>query len=478
MKRVVLVCVLWLGVGCQSIHQSVPGADFEPTSQWPLDSQVKWLNAESKQALIHRDHNALIQTADHYAYPYHDIIRVHAYHALQDVSREIDALERLLASGYLHKKDVLIILARHDRGILQAHQQYPLVQLAYINKCSAHYEVDLRQACMDGNYHACVPSTIHPPKKIVLLLPLKGQLASSGRAFRQGFMSSMMLDDPMHRTVETLDTSTLTMDAIAQKITALQPDWIVGPMERTMVPAFIKKKLPYPTLLLTDCDQVSMGHVYCFSIAAATEVPAMVSRLHASGVKKIWLMNDSGAWHQQWGSAFEKAWQRYGTLQVSTVEDSYKWKKTLQALHPEDVLGYQAIILNMPASKIQVIKGTIDYNWMLQIPVMAPSHVGEQVKRLHVGYCDAPWVMAPEKDRLPESFKSLLPTLPRDMLQHQKRFVAWGVDAYTILRTGEGGRLALSATLPVDGVLGGLYLHHHKLIRMLQCAEVQDVHVR
>jgi len=469
-------------IGCQTRTTPTTSYSFEASSVWPLDSHVLWMDAQSHTALEHKDWGSFIQHASSYRFPYKDIMLVHAYHNMRDIPQELTAMYHLVEGGWMRTRDAIVMLSRHSTDTLSQHVHEPWVQIAYINRMYAPsaWGSAMQNACQDGNTLACQMHTDHKLQRIALLLPMKGQLADSAKAFRQGFMAAVMRDNDSPVDVETLDTSSDTIDVIVQKIHAYKPDWIVGPMEKKVIKSLMQKKLSYPTMILGECES-SMSHVYCFPVAATGEVPLIVSRLQASGVESVWLVNDKGDWYQRWGTLFEETWRSRGQIQVDYVQDYAQWKKSMygakqdtegQRFNSHAVVAqkrpHQAIILNMPVQKIKEVKGSIDYNWLNDAAIMAPSLGGKTLSMMRVGYCDSPLMVGATNGRLPRAWLDLVPTLSSGSLMQHKRFIAWGVDAYGYIRRGE--RVLNAPThMPYEGALGISYVHDHKIIRLLEC---------
>lgn len=464
----ILVC---LSVGCQNTHPLSSSDDY--ANVWPIDRQSLWLKEETRVALMAKDWDVFLVSAETYHSPYRELLQVEAYHAMRKLDLEADVLEHLAQSGWISKRDGMVVLSRHSAKSLQYHWSHPWVQIASINRhyFGASWQDAMNQACERGNADACVPSKTVSASKVVLLLPLSGQLAPSAKSFRQGFMTAMIHSGDGQISVETLDVSTMSDARIRQSLQDLKPDWVIGPMGRGKIADYIKMNLPYKTMILGDCDGSVRSGSYCFSLAATGEIPSMVARLQGMGVRQVFMLNGESSWHQHWGESFMRSWP--GNIKSYALSDQDVWVNSMMSdqTRREDSAGHEkavdAVIFNMSLSDMKST-AKVWKTYQLESRVMlAPSIGGPGMRGLGVSYFDSRLMLSQKDDYLAPSWLALSGYLS-EASGPGKRFSAWGEDAFSLLSSGRlQGSDKAYRDVPLECASGMVYVDHQSVVRML-----------
>lgn len=147
------------------------------------------------------------------------------------------------------------------------------------------------------------------PEKIALALPLKGPLATAGKAIRDGFLAAYYLDDSANRSktdIRILDTSTTPFRELYRQLSEQDIDLVVGPLEKEALAGLgSMNTLPIPALglnYLPPGAQAPDG-LYQFGLSAEDEARQIADRLVAEGLRQVLVLIPQG----EWGDRVEQA---------------------------------------------------------------------------------------------------------------------------------------------------------------------------
>ncbi|MFK8021101.1 MAG: penicillin-binding protein activator [Pseudomonadales bacterium] len=166
------------------------------------------------------------------------------------------------------------------------------------------------------------------PKRVTLLLPFSGKLASAGTAIRDGFLAAYYdarQAGGMH--VSMVDTAEFESFSEAYAA-ALQtsPDTIVGPLRKPELAALRHLATPEgPTILALNYDDEDTGsEFYQFGLAAGDEATQLATTLaQAEDGQRAMIIRPSGSWGERVAGAFKQPWLDSG----STILDEVSYSK-------------------------------------------------------------------------------------------------------------------------------------------------------
>jgi len=103
------------------------------------------------------------------------------------------------------------------------------------------------------------------PQQIALLLPLKGKLATAGRAIRDGFFAAYFEAYKKQQdtaTIRVYDTSAYDINSLYDQAVSEGAKLVIGPLSKANVADLeTRLQLPAPTLALNYLDKTSLGDI-------------------------------------------------------------------------------------------------------------------------------------------------------------------------------------------------------------------------
>ena len=322
------------------------------------------------------------------------------------------------------------------------------------------------------------------PKHVALFLPLTGNLASSGKAVREGFMAAYYqtlqrgYDVPTISIIDTEASGNIELaygDAIA-----LEAEWVIGPLDKKRVNQLAKlESVPLPTLALNYSDQIAVGEqpddFYQFGLAAEDEARLIAERAFQIGYRRVLALSPDNDWGKRIYAAFEQRWLDLGGAVAEqrfykqkkdynpeikallNVDDSQQRYKTIRRLMRESVEfeprrrqdADWVFLVALPKQGRQ-IRPMFDFNFAGDLPVFSTSQIfsGKQNRKKDndlngIQFTDLPWLLESSE-------------LKTDVEKNQKRakgnyarLYAMGVDAFRLYP-----RLKQLAALPHSKIFG------------------------
>ncbi|WPO99188.1 penicillin-binding protein activator [Pseudomonas sp. HR96] len=322
-----------------------------------------------------------------------------------------------------------------------------------------------------------------PLSKIVLLLPQEGQLASVGRALRDGFMAADFQAQQAGvktPTIEVVDSSRLTsLDDFYRQAQAAGAQLVVGPLEKPLVKQLAgRAQLPINTLALnySDTNQAGPPQLFQFGLAAEDEAREVSRRARADGRHSAVALVPKGEWGDRVLAAFRQDWEANGgtLLGAERVDQPVALAQQIERLfqvrgqangslqsgqaQPSRRQDVDFIFLAATPQQAQQIKPTLNYQYAGDVPVYATSHVysasGDQAQYNDMNgiqFCETPWLL--------DTTGALHQQVTRQWPQAASslgRLYAMGVDAFALT-----SRLQQLKALPdnrIPGASGSLGL--------------------
>ena len=261
--------------------------------------------------------------------------------------------------------------------------------------------------------------TSQPLTKIALLLPQQGQLASVGKALRDGFMAAYYQAQQAGQkppVVEVFDSSRVTsMDDFYRQAQAAGAQLVVGPLEKPLVKQLAgRPQLPITTLALnySDGTQANPPQLFQFGLAAEDEAREVSRRARADGLHRAVALVPRGEWGDRVLAAFRQDFEANGgqllgsqrvdqpvalAQQIGDLMQARQGGNGSNGSRRQDV---DFIFLASTPQLAQQIKPTLNFQYAGDVPVHATSNVysasGDQAQYNDmngVRFCETPWLL-------------------------------------------------------------------------------------
>jgi outer membrane PBP1 activator LpoA protein len=303
------------------------------------------------------------------------------------------------------------------------------------------------------------------PESIALALPLKGPLASAGKAIRDGFLAAYYLDESADRSktdIRIIDTSEKPFKDLYEELSKQNIDLIVGPLEKESLTALSSMNtLPTPALGLNylPAESKAPAGLYQFGLSAEDEARQIADRLAAENIRDVLILIPQGEWGNRVESALLQRMRDNGIIALD-IQRFFK-EDNLRAI-TADLLGIsvsrdraiqvertigmnvefeprrrqdaEAIIMVAEPTIARQFKPLFAYYFGGDLPVYSPSIAYEGTpdpsrdRDLNqVIFTDIPWVLGETTELRTQSSKYLQGT--RGQLG---RLFAMGADAWQL----------------------------------------------
>ena len=336
-----------------------------------------------------------------------------------------------------------------------------------------------------------------PPKHIVLLLPLQGNLSTSGQAVRDGFLSVYYSSRATNQaqTISFLDTTNQNITALYQHALTQNADAIVGPLTKEDVQQLVNAgKFPVPTIALNYTDSWFRSlptHFYEFGLSPLDEAKQLAEKAKASGHKRALLIAPNNEWGQRVAKTVIANWSSLGgtisdtlyfndqtdlsqsiasLLHVDPQTDADKMKKenNKNLLEQQRRQDFDVIFSLAPPENARQILPLLKYYYTGNIPVFSTSIIYSGVPAPQkdfdlngVIFCDTPWILQMANNAA--SAKDI----------RFNRLYAVGRDAY--LLSNQMTRLIQLPNFPIYGATGALTLtSKQQIYRRLAWTQIHD----
>ncbi|WP_277960860.1 penicillin-binding protein activator [Pseudomonas sp. RIT-To-2] len=261
--------------------------------------------------------------------------------------------------------------------------------------------------------------TSQPLTKIALLLPQQGQLASVGKALRDGFMAAYYQAQQAGQkppVVEVFDSSRVTsMDDFYRQAQAAGAQMVVGPLEKPLVKQLAgRPQLPLTTLALNYSDTAAANppQLFQFGLAAEDEAREVSRRARADGLHRAVALVPRGEWGDRVLAAFRQDFEANGgsllgsqrvdqpvalAQQIGDLMQAHQGANGSNGSRRQDV---DFIFLASTPQLAQQIKPTLNFQYAGDVPVYATSNVysasgdTSQYNDMNgVRFCETPWLL-------------------------------------------------------------------------------------
>ena len=335
------------------------------------------------------------------------------------------------------------------------------------------------------------------PKKIAILLPQTGPLASAGQAvlngllaahFEQGRESDLLIYDS-HQWSSAID--------LLDQAQTDGADFAVGPLDKGRVAELANARLPIPVLALnrltgTTNKQPKNGNLFFFSLAPEDEARQLARHSETMGFKNILLIAPDSDWGDRTTNAFRASLKNRDDIEILekrftsdqpyapfvrnilAVDESLARANELSSITgrkfeftPRRRQDIDMIGLLTNAAEAKQINPALAFYYADDLPVYATSLVNEddasKISNLDLNgirFCDMPWKLSPES----ALFNSLNKLIP-DANGSVGGLFALGLDAFNVIPRLR--QLREMADLPFYGYTGRLSMEQQVVVRQL-----------
>jgi outer membrane PBP1 activator LpoA protein len=308
------------------------------------------------------------------------------------------------------------------------------------------------------------------PHNIALLVPLSGNLANSGQAIQNGFLTAyyyMRQQGNTDAEVKIIDTAKGEITEIYQQAVKDGADFIVGPLTKENLKALsAKSSLPVVTLALNTVDNYQNNktkNLYQFGLSSQDEALQTAEKAWHDHPGRALIIVPNSPWGDNLLNMFKRRWESLGgsviaaleyndsnlmrqVQQVFNINLSQNTSKILQNnLHKKiNFINHRrqdidVILLAAFPSAARQIKPLLNFYYAGDIPIYATSALYNGIAQPNLDrdldgviFCDIPWVL-PNIINLSATLQSLnsqiIKTWPESYKANAKLY-ALGIDAW------------------------------------------------
>ncbi len=189
----------------------------------------------------------------------------------------------------------------------------------------------------------------YAPKKIALLLPLTGSIATQAQTIRNGFLANFDFNSEVEITV--IDTEANSLATIEQQLINQQVEFIVGPLKKETITEFQQSDVlaHIPTLYLNsiDLEQIEVNSQYYFSLAPEDEINQAVEYFMSKKIEYPALIYADNSLGRRLAQQFEQQWLFHTNKKIETIAFKNKSKLGIAVKNLLDVNFSEARVKEM-----------------------------------------------------------------------------------------------------------------------------------
>lgn len=357
---------------------------------------------------------------------------------------------------------------------------------------------------------------VPPPHHIVLMLPLKGPLASTSKFIRNGFLAAYYYAKATQPDVviKVVDTTNGNVADLYNQAVLLGANVVVGPLTKTEVEEIANmSNITVPIIALNTLDNYqsrSIANLYQFGLLPQDEAVTVANQMISNNLRRAAIIAPEGPWGEKIANAFREKFEQAGGQVVvvksfAVTEDLAQEVCQMVAQDPEKLcvrhrhkkresgVGAEEqqpmrrqdldsiFMVANPAQGRQIVP-LLKFYYAGDLPVYSISSIysGRPAPTLDqdlngVIFCDSRWIVRDPAALSVElsSMHKQFTELSGSVSANNSRLYALGIDAYNlsqslsnILASPEAGFAGATGTLILDG--------HNHFSRELIFAEFQN----
>lgn len=355
-----------------------------------------------------------------------------------------------------------------------------------------------------------VEGTMTTPHKIALLLPLKGSIAPTSQAIKNGFLAAYYQEREKGGglDVKIIDTSGANVTQLYQQAIAAGADMVVGPLTKPEVEQLSDLgSLPVPTIALNTLENYrrhTVTNLYQFGLSPQDEAEQTADRMHAAGLKNVAVIAPAGSWGEKIVENFRDKFEANGGKVIATMNYGARddltadvcrlvtadpetmcvrhlTKEQKQKIHITRRPDVDSFFLVVNPRQARQIVPLLKFYYAGGLPAFATSSIysGNPQPGLDqdingVYFCDVPWVLGDNAGLNSEQIavRNQLQTSGGDAFIGFTKLYALGVDAFNVATNLS--ELTAGSQNSLSGVTGKLYLDNsNHIYRQLVWARFQ-----
>lgn len=331
-----------------------------------------------------------------------------------------------------------------------------------------------------------LPAILKTPKKVVLLLPLRGPWKEIGEAVKTGFNTAneeagFPLEIAILETESKRSIRSLYLQAIKQKA-----DLIIGPLLKEEVKTlaqFSKMKTPVLTLNYLDSTVEPPANFYQFGLSPQDEAKQAIIHAKQASHKAALVIAPDTPWGKEITQTFIKEWEAVGGTLVdqlnytpSFASLSNQIQNFLQFQPPQQRrTDFDVIFLAATPELARQINPLLAFYFASNVPIYSTAAVydSEVLPYLNrdldpIIFCDAPWQLGIYN--IKPHIKKKIAQRQSTSFQQYARYYALGVDAFQLAMQLD--KLDSNEITVIQGPSGTLFLNQDRyILRQLPCAK-------
>lgn len=309
------------------------------------------------------------------------------------------------------------------------------------------------------------------PKKVALLLPLKGRFAVASQAIRDGFLGAyyQKTGSAFRPEIQIYNTGDKSETISVYYAQAVQDgaEMIIGPLDKNAVGILAADdRLDIPVLALnyTDSNDIPESNFFQFGLSPEDEALQVAERAWLDGYQHPVVLFPSGNWGERVAGAFLTRWQQLGGEVLETqsydaqkndfslpirmmlnIDQSQKRRSQLRRMlaspvefTPRRRQDADFIFVAAFPRQARLIRPQLRFHHASGLPVYSTSHTfSGTINRKQdqdmdgIRFGDMPWVLPKGTKNL--KLKRLIEDLWPVNSERVGRFYALGIDAYSII---------------------------------------------
>ncbi len=343
------------------------------------------------------------------------------------------------------------------------------------------------------------------PSQVALLLPMKGPLAGSSEAIRNGFFAAYYYAKQHQEfapSITLYDTSADNVTAVYQKAVQNGAQFVIGPLTKTEVAAVAQSALSVPTLALNsvqDFHEQRISNLYQFDLSPTTEAAEVAERAWQQNYTKAVIFALPAEWSQNIARSFQQRWSSLGgrVLKTIVMQNTDQVDAQVRSLLHAQVIEHAAkgephyrlsqqkdfdvVFLATGNAPAQQIVPLLKFYYNGQLPIYATSLIydgGSSALKNNdlngVRFCSMPWLIQPSTTLTPSlmDIRNRTQSLWAGSFNRYPKLYALGVDAFNLIP--QLNKLVILPDLGLAGATGRLYLdNNHYINRQPVWTEIQ-----
>lgn len=367
----------------------------------------------------------------------------------------------------------------------------------------SRYQNHIAASVLPEEIRTAIKTTPYAPKKVAVMLPLSGKYQQQAESIRNGILTGYQ-----HSEVELTFVDTSKIEEAFSQINALSPDFIIGPLRKENITAFINQPefTRIPTLFLNAVENnKTQRENYFFDLSKNDEIEQLVQHIVDKGFRYPAVIAPDNRQGKRLSDHFTTTWMTYilqsplskaspsdkpeqvyfnnratmqnAVKQLMDVSASDSRVKRMQRLLSNNIktetrsrADLDVIILIANPIQTRLLKPYIDVNTSTfsgQIPIYATSKSHsiegdklDQKDLVSLKFTEIPWMLDTRRFQQQRAIHNSLWKTSNDDSQ---RLFALGFDAWNLI--GQLAQMRALPSLSTQGMTGLLFVNDQGVVK-------------